>query len=75
MRAENKYSIPIRRTDYEKYNYLLAWKMDGQSFTSDAASRHRGFISIAINFSRYPELEPELFKHQLVWQLKEIDIE
>ncbi len=73
--ARNKYTIPIRRSDCEKYGYLLAWKMDGRPFGDDKATRNRGFASIAIDFTGRPELDPELYKHQLVWQVSEIVVE
>lgn len=74
-KAGNNYSIPIRRTDLEKFGYLLAWKIDGHLFGDDKSTKNRGFLSIAVNFTEYPELDPELIKHQLVWQLNEITVE
>jgi hypothetical protein len=73
--ARNKYSIPIRRADYEKYEYLLAWKIDGHLFSEDKATKNRGPLSIAIDFGRHSSLDPAVYKHQLVWQVSEIDIE
>ncbi len=70
--AKNKYSIPIRRSDYEKFGYILAWMMDGDLFAEDKATKNRGTFIIAINFAKYPELDPQLYKHQLVWQACEI---
>lgn len=73
--AANNYAIPIRRADYEKYGYLVAWKIDGHLFSDDKATKNRGFLSIAVDFTTYPELDPELIKHQLVWQLNKIIVE
>lgn len=73
--ASNNYSIPIRRADYEKYGYMVAWKIDGHLFGDDKATKNRGFLSIAVDFITYPELDPELIKHQLVWQLNKIIVE
>ena len=70
--ARNKYTIPIRRGDYEKYGYLLAWRMDGHLFGDDKATKNRSSFIIAIDFTRHPELEPQLYKHQIVWQVNGI---
>lgn len=73
--AKNKYSIPIRRVDYERCGYILAWKVDGHLFGDDKATRNRGSFIIAIDFARHPELDPQLYKHQLVWQVSGILVE
>jgi len=73
--AVNNYEIPIRRVDYERYGYLLAWKIDGHLFAEEKATKNRGFLSIAVDFTSHPELDPELIKHQLVWQLNQILVE
>ncbi len=73
--ARNKYSIPIRRVDYEKFRYILAWKIDDHFFADDPATKNRGRLSIAIDFSKNPELDPEVYKHQLVWQACDILVE
>jgi hypothetical protein len=70
--ARNKYSIPIRRTDYEKYGYILAWKLDDALFADDKATKNRGELIIAIDFAKNAELDPQLYKHQLVWQVNGI---
>jgi hypothetical protein len=70
--AKNKYSIPIRRADYEKFGYILAWKLDDALFAADKATRNRGKLIIAIDFAGHPELDPQLYKHQLVWQVNGI---
>ncbi len=70
--ARNKYTIPIRRGDYEKYGYILAWKMDDHLFGDDKATKNRSSFVIAIDFARHPELNPELYKHQIVWQVNGI---
>jgi hypothetical protein len=73
--ARNGYSIPIRRADWEKYEYLLAWAIDDHLFAEDPATRNRGPLSLAIDFSRWKELDPTIYKHQLVWQAKDILVE
>jgi hypothetical protein len=70
--AKNKYTIPIRRSDYEKYGYLLAWKIDDHLFGDEPATRNRGKLAIAIDFASHADLDPQVFKHQLVWQVNDI---
>jgi hypothetical protein len=73
--ARNKYSIPIRRADYERYGYILAWKIDGHLFAADESTRNRGVFSVAIDFAGNKALDPNVFKHQLVWQAKYLTAE
>jgi hypothetical protein len=73
--AKNKYSIPIRRVDYERCGYILAWKIDGRLFGDDKATKNRGSFIISIDFAKHPELDPQLYKHQLVWQVNGILVE
>lgn len=73
--AKNKYSIPIRRVDYEKKAYILAWSLDDRAFGEDKATKHRGLFIIAIDFAKHEDLDPQLFKHQLVWQVSDILVE
>ncbi len=73
--ARNKYSIPIKRADYEHYAYILAWKIDGHLFAADPSTKNRSVFSVAIDFARNKDLDPILFKHQLVWQTKYITVE
>jgi hypothetical protein len=72
VNARNKYSIPIRRSDYERLGYLLAWEIDGRLFGEDKATKNRGDLSIAIDFASHPELDLQVYKHQLVWQVSGI---
>lgn len=73
--GRNRYSIPIRRVDYEKYRYILAWKIDGHYFGDEEATKNRGFAIVAIDFAKHPQLDPELYKHQLVWQAIDVLVE
>jgi hypothetical protein len=72
VNAKNKYSIPIRRSDYEKLGYLLAWKIDDHLFSEDKSTKNRGDIIVAIDFASHPELDLQVYKHQLVWQVSGI---
>ncbi len=72
LTARNKYSIPVRREDYEKHGYILAYMIDGKAFSAEPSTKKRGPLAIAIDFSKNPELASDLYKHQLVWQLVDI---
>lgn len=72
LTAKNKYTIPIKRDDFEKHDYILAYMMDGKAFGADPSTRKRGPIAIALDFSKDKDLSLDLYKHQLVWQLAEI---
>jgi len=75
LTARNQYSVPIRREDYEKYGYILAYAMDGADFSSDPATKKRGPLAIAIDFTKNKDLAQEVYKHQLLWQLHEIKVQ
>jgi hypothetical protein len=72
LTANNKYSIPIKRVDYEHHRYIIAYMIDGKDFSADPSTRRRGPLAIAIDFSASRQLDQEIYKHQLVWQLSEI---
>ena len=72
LTARNQYSIPIRRDDYEKFGYIIAYRMDGTDFSANPATKKRGPLAIAIDLTKNKKLDPEIYKHQLVWQLAEI---
>lgn len=73
--ARNKYSIPIRRQEYERYEFILAWAVDGHPIAENPAMKNRWPFCIAIDFGRFPELDPSVLKHQLVWQVNDILVE
>lgn len=73
--ARNKYAIPIRRRDYERYEFILAWAVDGLPLEDNPAMKNRRPFCVAIDFGRFPELDPSILKHQLVWQVLDILVE
>jgi hypothetical protein len=75
LNAKNLYSIAIRRDDYEKYGYIIAYLMDGKEFSADPATKKRGPLSIAIDFTKNKDLPQDIYKHQLLWQLVEIIVQ
>jgi hypothetical protein len=73
--ASNDYSIPISIHDIKKYEYLLAYKIDDNLFQDKEKTQNKGLFIIAINFSKDKEIEMEIYKHQLVWQVFEIIVQ
>jgi hypothetical protein len=49
--------------------------MDGRLFSEDKATKNRRVFVIAIDFSRLANLDPQLYKYQLVWQANDISVE
>jgi hypothetical protein len=72
--AENDYKATITLDDIKNYEYILAYKMDGEILHNNPAFRARGSIMIAVNFNKYQELDTEVYKFHLVWQVKDIYI-
>lgn len=67
--ARNSYTTAIRRADYERCGYILAYAIDGKDFGADPATKRRGPLAIAIDFTANPTLSVDIYKHQLIWQL------
>ncbi len=65
--AANNYTITIRLSDLERYEYILSYELDGKLYNDLPPERNKGPIAIAINFDKHPELDREIYKHQLVW--------
>lgn len=74
VHATNDYSAVIRRSDLENYRYILAYGVDGELFTEIDGMENRGTYVIAIDFESHRELDVEVYKHQLVWQVDEIRV-
>jgi hypothetical protein len=72
VKARNNYSTAIKRQDYERYGYILAWAIDGQPFGADPATKKRGPIAVAIDFASNKGLDADIYKHQLIWQVADI---
>jgi len=70
--ASNNYKISIKISDLKKYDYLLAYKLDNKLYSAHDPKDDKGPVSIAINFDKHPELDWEIYKHQLVWFVEAI---
>jgi len=75
LAARNNYSIPILRSDYERYGYLVAYELDGKSLATEPSMQKRAPLMIAIDFRKHPELPVDIYKHQLIWQLVRIVVD
>ncbi len=74
VKAENGYEVDIRLGDMKKYGYLLAYKIDGQLTGETEGLTNRGDLMVAIDFDD-EELDPEVRKHQLVWQVSRVVVQ
>lgn len=72
--ASNNYKISIKISDLKKYDYLLTYKLNNKLYSDHDPKDDKGPISIAINFDKHPELDWEIYKHQLVWFVERIII-
>lgn len=67
--AANDYRIPIKVEDLEKYDYILSYKVNGTLYSEVEAYKKKGSLAVAINFDGNKNMEIEVYKHQLVWQV------
>jgi len=72
LTARNAYTIPIKRADYERNAYYIVYMIDGKLFADDPAAKKRGPLAIAIDFAASKGLPIEIYRHQLVWKLADI---
>ena len=70
--AANGYSVVIRTEDLERRRHILAYRMDGRLMGEEAAVHKRGQLQIAIDFDGQPDLDANVYKHQLVWQVRTV---
>lgn len=73
--AANGYSAPITPDDLRRYGHILAYTMDGETFESAGSLTKRGKLIVAIDFSAHKDLDVDIYKHQLVWQVNRIEVE
>lgn len=74
VKASNDYKVAIKISDINQYEYLLSYKKDGKFYDQLPADQNRGPLVIAINFDKDPELDYDIYKHQLVWFVENITI-
>lgn len=73
--ATNDYIGIIKTEDLKKYDYLLSYKMEGKFYYEYGESnKNKGNLAIAINFDKHKDLPVDIYKHQLVWWIKEMRI-
>ncbi|UFN50111.1 molybdopterin-dependent oxidoreductase [Roseomonas sp. OT10] len=69
-RAVNDYMIDIPRQDFERYDVLLAYRMDGRDLTT----RDKGPLWIVYPRSEHPELDDAQYNSRWVWQLRSLEV-
>lgn len=73
--AENDYKAFIRIEDIGRYDYLLSYKKNGLYYHELEPGQNKGPLAIAIDFDGAPQLNWEVYKHQLVWFVREIIVQ
>ena len=69
--ALNDYRISIPASDAEKFDVIMAVRMNGEPMSV----RSRGPIFIVYPFDSRPELKSATYYERSIWQLKSLDIE
>jgi len=73
--AANDYRIAIKLSDLKRYEYVLSYALDDKDYAEHEPSNNKGPIAVAINFGKHPELDWDVYKHQLVWFVTTIIVE
>jgi len=63
--ALNEYEVSIPVADFERYDVIFAWAMDGKRLTA----RDKGPLWIVYPRVEHSELQDEKYDHRWVWQL------
>ena len=74
IRASNDYKVAVKINDINRYEYLLSYKKNGKFYDQLPADQNKGPLVIAINFDKHPQLDYDIYKHQLVWFVESITI-
>lgn len=69
-RALNDYTVDIPLSDFDRYDVLLALRMDGQDLTA----RDKGPLWIVYPPDDFPELQDERYDHRWIWQLNRLEL-
>ena len=72
--AKNDYRVTVRVSDLAAVGHLLAYNMDGAFMSDKPELLKRGQLAIAINFPANKNIDIEVYKNQLVWQVNRIGI-
>lgn len=70
-RALDDYQATIPMSDFDNYDVILAYRMDG----SKLGIRNRGPLRVIYPWDRHQELRKEVYYLRAVWQLTELTVE
>ncbi len=70
--AGNGYESLIKVSDLQRYEYILAYMIDGEYRGETQALTKKGRLVIAINFDKHADISVDVYKNHLVWQVIEI---
>ena len=74
VRASNNYKSAVRIKDINRFEYLLSYKKNNKFYDELPANQNKGPLAIVINFDKHPELDYDIYKHQLVWFVEKITV-
>lgn len=74
IEAANNYKAAVKINDIQRYDYLLSYKKNEKLYDELPPEQNRGPLAIAINFDKHPELEYDIYKHQLVWFVESLTV-
>lgn len=70
LEALNDYAAEISAEDINKYQPIIAYKMDGKAMQI----RHKGPFWLVFDLSKYPEIDRSDYYSKMVWQIKEVTV-
>lgn len=71
LRALNDYVIEVPREDFQQFDVIAAWSMDGVRFTP----RDKGPLWVVYPRDQYPQLRDIRYDYRWVWQLTHINVQ
>jgi hypothetical protein len=74
LSAANGYKVSVKARDLQRYEYILAYKIDGTLLTESEEYTSKGNVIVALNFEKDEDIDVEIYKSQLVWQLEAIRV-
>jgi hypothetical protein len=72
--ARNNYKIVIHIDDLKRYGHIFSYSMNGKLYSEYEGKKNKGPLAIAIDFEGHPEMDMEIYKHQLVWLVETVTV-
>ena len=69
FRAVDDYRVEFQRSEWSRWDLLLATRMDGRRI----GLREKGPARIVMPYDTVPELNPILFNPRWIWQINQVE--